>query len=278
MALWLWLERVVKGFNPASLSLLALPNPLLVVLANESVLAIQCTESREFPYPLDNIPDIPLIQSVTKTQLNMKFFHDHRLQVINGVAMLYNDVCIRAFKDIFEEKMKKIVEEHADCGQEEAKLPFWGVSTLVMEEGGSSLSNVDEEDEKKNLNPELEEVLGSLKLKEEENIKEEKAEEVAPEERSIFLKFSRGFPISEIEVQQFFTEKFGDIVENVYMQEVKENKQPLHARLVVNSASNTESVLERRTKVKFTINGKHVWASKFVQKNKSNANSSSSST
>lgn len=58
------------------------------------------------------------------------------------------------------------------------------------------------------------------------------------------------------------------MVEAVYMQEVvAAEDQPLYARLVVPSASVIETVLEGRNRAKFSINGKHVWARKFVRKN-----------
>jgi hypothetical protein len=52
------------------------------------------------------------------------------------------------------------------------------------------------------------------------------------------------------------------------MQEVQaEDQQPLYARLVVRSASFIPVVLEGQSKAKFSINGKHVWARKYVKKN-----------
>lgn len=50
------------------------------------------------------------------------------------------------------------------------------------------------------------------------------------------------------------------------MQEVSEIEQPLYARLVVYPASSMEVVLEGKSKAKFSINGKHVWARKYVRK------------
>ncbi|XAR56110.1 hypothetical protein NMG60_11036442 [Bertholletia excelsa] len=60
--------------------------------------------------------------------------------------------------------------------------------------------------------------------------------------------------------------KFGDIVEAVYMQEVGPEKQVLYARLVVQCGSVVERVVGGQNKAKFNINGKHVWARKYVRK------------
>jgi hypothetical protein len=51
----------------------------------------------------------------------------------------------------------------------------------------------------------------------------------------------------------------------MYMQGVP-SQQPLYARLVVRSASSIPVVLDGKSKAKFTINGKHVWARKYVRK------------
>lgn len=60
--------------------------------------------------------------------------------------------------------------------------------------------------------------------------------------------------------------KFGDFIESVFMQEVTGDDQPLYARLVVRSASSIPVVLNGKSKAKFSINGKHVWARKYVRK------------
>lgn len=55
-------------------------------------------------------------------------------------------------------------------------------------------------------------------------------------------------------------------MEAIYMQEVLPAEQPLYARLIVRLASTIGVVLEGKSRAKFSINGKHVWARKFVRK------------
>ncbi|EEF38483.1 uncharacterized protein LOC8263380 [Ricinus communis] len=91
---------------------------------------------------------------------------------------------------------------------------------------------------------------------------------MAVDDRTIFLTFSKGYPISESEVKEFFTRKYGDCIETIYMQEVLVgDHQPLYARLIVRSPTLIEVVLEGKSKAKFSINGKHVWARKYIRKN-----------
>ncbi|XP_055824393.1 uncharacterized protein LOC129892890 [Solanum dulcamara] len=94
-------------------------------------------------------------------------------------------------------------------------------------------------------------------------VKEEN--EVAPDDRTVFLTFSKGYPISESEVKDFFTRKFGEDVEAVYMQEVPEEEQALYARLVTRSPALLEAIVDGG-KAKYNINGKHVWARKYIKK------------
>ncbi|CAN4125607.1 unnamed protein product [Withania somnifera] len=93
--------------------------------------------------------------------------------------------------------------------------------------------------------------------------KEEK--EVPPDDRTVFLTFSKGYPITETEVKDFFTRNFGEDVEAVYMQEVTEEEQALYARLVTRSPAALETIIDGG-KAKYNINGKHVWARKYVKK------------
>ncbi|CAH8362982.1 unnamed protein product [Eruca vesicaria subsp. sativa] len=102
---------------------------------------------------------------------------------------------------------------------------------------------------------------------------------VQPDDRTVFLTFSKGYPTSESEVWVYFTRKFGEVIETILMQEVKDNEQPLFARMVLKMecASKIEEIVSPGNKQKFTIDGKHVWARKYVRKNLSSTASPSSS-
>ncbi|WCJ42798.1 hypothetical protein M5689_023584 [Euphorbia peplus] len=91
---------------------------------------------------------------------------------------------------------------------------------------------------------------------------------LAPEDRTMFVTFSKGYPVSEWEVRDFFIRSFGEYsIESLHMQEVdKPHEQALFAKIVFKSVTNIHKILNGRDKVKFNINGKHVWARKFVPK------------
>ena len=108
----------------------------------------------------------------------------------------------------------------------------------------------------------------------------ENEEGVIPaDDRTVFLTFSKGYPTSESEVRVYFTRRFGEVIEAILMQEVEENEQPLFARMVLKMecASIIEEIVGPANKKKFTLDGKHVWARKYVRKKPSSTATPSSS-
>lgn len=82
----------------------------------------------------------------------------------------------------------------------------------------------------------------------------------------MFVTFSKGYPVHEHEVQEFFTMSYGDCIEMFQMQEVEPDEQALFARIVFRSVSTIDAILRGQPRMKYTINGKHIWARKFIPK------------
>ncbi|CAB4270612.1 unnamed protein product [Prunus armeniaca] len=93
------------------------------------------------------------------------------------------------------------------------------------------------------LNEKTENVLSRLNL----NNDQQEAEDVPADERTIFLTFSKGYPISKVEVREF-SRKCGVFIDGVFMQEVPADKQPLYAHLVVRSTSSILMFLKGKTR------------------------------
>ncbi|KAI5674271.1 hypothetical protein M9H77_14635 [Catharanthus roseus] len=87
-----------------------------------------------------------------------------------------------------------------------------------------------------------------------------------PENRTLFVTFSKGYPVTESEVRDFFTQLFGKCIEAFYMQPVMPHEQPLYARVVFCKPDIVDLVLNGLQKAKYTINGKHLWMRKFIAK------------
>ncbi|KAL5700563.1 hypothetical protein ACHQM5_025990 [Ranunculus cassubicifolius] len=85
------------------------------------------------------------------------------------------------------------------------------------------------------------------------------------QERTMFVTFSRGFPVSELELSTYLARTYGDVVEAIYLAETLPGVQPLWARVVFRSSSTVEQILKGEEKVRFVIKGKHVWTRRWVQ-------------
>lgn len=88
----------------------------------------------------------------------------------------------------------------------------------------------------------------------------------AAENRTLFVTFSKGYPVTEAEVREFFTKLFGECIESFHMQPVTPPEQALYARVVFCKPDIIDLVLNGLQKAKYTINGKHLWMRKFIAK------------
>ncbi|KAM5584922.1 hypothetical protein ABKV19_004345 [Rosa sericea] len=347
MAFWMWLEHGGKVTHFIHKALNTLPNTLLHIMADESCMVLNVIQNDEFPMVLESdiIPhDIPILQGMTKSGVSLRFFHKNRLSIIRGLTLFFNDVCLRAFEDLyitaahcqnktidpistgiglhpepqnyvrrmvlvnkyynpflvgaatFDAPMETIepLPPHPMDGavvnsnssvdpliwdpRVEAKAVFVGSAQSPSENlRHGFVDPYDLSAQRDFLNNEMADMLSRLHLHDDDGdggdigggVRGDQVEEaVSADDRTIFLTFSKGYPISEKEVREFFTRKYGEFFDAIHMQEVQaEDHQPLYARLVVRSASFIPVVLEGQSKAKFSINGKHVWARMYVKKN-----------
>ncbi|TYI99518.1 hypothetical protein E1A91_A13G023100v1 [Gossypium mustelinum] len=260
MALFLWLENysctpglnLVYNIQPWS-------DPLINALADEAVQCLICLNTDEFPFSHfhDDKCTIPLIRKLTGNEISLRFFHENRVEIVCRITQLVRHICLRAFDDIMKlihDPLIMPVYSEKKMGNQQNLKPNLGF--LI----GAQRSNEMEDLWKgiHNIN---------IKSLEENNGKKKENKEVEADDRTVFLTFSKGYSVSEAEVRDFFTRKFGKIFEGIEMQEVVEGEQPLYAKLVVKYGSDIEMILNGKQKAKFSINGKHVWARKYVRKN-----------
>ncbi|KAK9154422.1 hypothetical protein Sjap_001902 [Stephania japonica] len=88
------------------------------------------------------------------------------------------------------------------------------------------------------------------------------------QERAMFMTFSRGYPVSEAEVRDYFTRNYGDCIESFHMEEVEATQQALYARVVYYTPAMVTAILAGRESVRFVINGKHVRVRRWVSQNR----------
>ena len=244
MGLWLWLEQ--KGFHNVTLKMLSLPHFFINELADEAVTCLKfLTGSTETPlssYDI-NISDIPLIQCLMEKGITFKFFNDNRQNAASEIAKIVNEVCVRAFTDIMQQAVV-LVENNNSTQNHSMVLPSLhsNFGRFGQHFGGTTSSS------STSGTPELH------------------GTQVPPDDRTMFVTFSKGYPVFDWEVREFFTRTYGDCIESLHMQDVQPNEQSLFARIVFHSASTIDVILNGLSKAKFTINGKHVWMRKFIPK------------
>ncbi|KAI9082850.1 hypothetical protein K1719_035180 [Acacia pycnantha] len=273
MALFLWFEKTAKDFTLIS-KLLQWPHALLTDLTNETALVFTCIDSTDC-LTKSNVNlkyfDLPLTQKITNSGISLHFVHRNRVGIKQAIVEVMKNVCDRAFDDIVVQYLlqKKAEKEQNLMKQEgvyynvnagftvavlppppqHAVVPPLAPPLQVVESGFGDAFGV--------------RVLNNNEVWERKDV-------VAADDRTIFLTFSKGYPISESEIHEFFFRRYGDVIEGVLMQEVVSvEEQPLYARMVLRPGfiHMMEAILEGPArKSKFCINGKHLWARKYVRK------------
>lgn len=250
---------------------------------------------------------IPFLKGITESALTLGYINQNRESIIVGVAKNLSDVCNRAFDDLYErayneqmlalerarviEEMKKVrlgaIQQTSTRSSVQPQIasPSWwnGQQQNPNRSRGTSyrwsvrqgtpvrVSAPQERAPAPAVEEEAEAVVTVTEVTEKEGAdnKEDEEEVTEADDRTVFLTFSKGYPISESEVMTYFTRKFGDVIEAIVMKDVKENEQPLFARMVLKMqhASMIEEIVTPMNKNKFTIGGKHVCARKYVRSN-----------
>lgn len=238
MALWLWLERL--GYDSVVKKMLSLPQILINELADEAIICLNCIHNNLISSSSDN-NDIPLTQTLMEKEISLQFFLENRLNGIAGLTKIMNDVCIRALSDL----MQQAVERNAAQSLADSQMVMsHSIHHSLLLPGHRPVGHV----------------VGDMVQP------QTPGTEVPADDRTMFVTFSKGYPVQEWEVRDFFFRSYGDCIESLHMQEAQPHQQALFARIVFHKASTMEMILRGLGKVKFSINGKHVWARKFVPK------------
>ncbi|RID52606.1 hypothetical protein BRARA_G00058 [Brassica rapa] len=209
---------------------------------------------------------IPFLKGVTNSNLTLSYIIQYRDTILVRVTKNLNDVCNRAFDDIYEKgyKEQRLALERAKVIEEMKKIrlgaPQQTPTRFSVQHQTPSWRNVQQQ-----IPPVEEKAKAAVTETKGADNKEDEEEVTPADDRTVFLTFSKGYPISESEVRVHFTRKFGEVIESIVMQEVQENEQPLFARMVLKMeyASKIEEIVTPMNKNKFTIDGKHVCVRKF---------------
>ncbi|KEH43783.1 hypothetical protein MTR_1g102760 [Medicago truncatula] len=289
MAFLMWIEWISKDGNLVANILSHWSDIMLNNLADEVVVILNFLESSHCPNVYVHESNLPLIQHILRRNVTLKFFHEKRLEVINDITKFINDVCVRAFTDIIEQ-----LNYHRAMKEQELYLAnIHGAGVIPthlhpeefgvpqVNELGSSFNNAHENyDVSLLIKLDISEILNNLNLNDIFGVDTrivahvgndgEKRRETRQlvDDRTIFMTFSKDCPVYENELREFFTRKFGNIIDNLIMQEANSPEQSMYARLVVRreAVDMVDRFLDDNPRMKFSINGKSVWVRKYIRK------------
>ncbi|KAF3541844.1 hypothetical protein F2Q69_00018758 [Brassica cretica] len=233
MTFLIYLDRSVRGSKLIS-DLVSLPDLSISTIVDEVQICRRCLSYTHFPTFLAsmgsiNAASIPWIRRMTSEKLTLAVIHLNRNEIILEMTDILNTICYPAFEDICV-----LFKTHKERKFIQFLCGQQGTSNRVA----AGTSNVE-------------------------------GQHVRADDRTVFLKFSKGYPISEAEVHDYFTRIFGDIVEAIHMGGVKRKDQAMYACMVLRSAAKIpEIVSDGLDRTKFTINGKYFWARRFIPNHK----------
>ncbi|KAH0853851.1 hypothetical protein HID58_092809, partial [Brassica napus] len=252
MATWLWLEDF--GFEHIFSVIMALNDPLIAALANEAVLCFRCLESEEPPNGFSQIP-----VTAEFMDISLQIIYQNRYSAITGIKNFLTTVCSRIFSDIVQQVLPS---SYITSHNQPLIIPGFPHPTFGSINVMPSVASLDNFSSR-NLFPIPSGIWGW------------NASCIATEnDRTLFLTFSRGIPVSEAEVRLVFTEKYGEnCAKGVHIPKYGGNlpnenlnsnqdvqQQSLYGRLVLDSVVTVDRILMGESKQKFYIDGKPIWA------------------
>ncbi|KAL8464110.1 hypothetical protein ACS0TY_033872 [Phlomoides rotata] len=258
LGLWLWLERA--GFYNFISKVLRLPTFLIDEVADEAMACLGCLNA-QFPPPTESA-EIPLTQSLVQRDISLQFFQENRLTTFQEIQNLVRGVCVPTLSDIWQSGASA---SHYNSSQ----APIMGTARASSSNQAWAPHPVQRNTvSSRPQNHEMFRYEMPQNYGGRPRHREMSQEERERNERTMFVTFSKGYPVSEAEIRRFFSGIFGNCIESFYMQEARGGEQALYARIVFRSPLYIDSILEGqvRGKVKIILNGKHVWMRKFVPK------------
>ncbi|XP_026428694.1 uncharacterized protein LOC113324605 [Papaver somniferum] len=231
MALWLFMEDL--GYPNVIPMLLSYPSDIIDYAFEEAKVLVYHILTRTPPPSslIDTPITLRLIHVVgSRAYIPMKnLYHDGTIPYIEITNRL-KDLCCTLFEDIFIEAMS---------GTNATNTTVYS-QRLFNEIGGSSSVPTVEE-------PQVVRVS------------------TPPSERTMFITFSKEFPITEDQLREYFVGMHGDCIERIDMQEIQPPQRRLmFAKIAFNESETIDQILGGVEAVWLLINGVRVRASKEI--------------
>jgi hypothetical protein len=248
MALWLWLEKV--GCHNLIKKVSILSGTLINALVSEAVTCLQILEMDNPIIPIGG--GLPLTKIITQKEISLQMFNMKRYTSVTGIKIVLNQICARIFDDILQIVLKRqniIATQGTTSRTHTPNIPLTLPGFPHPLFGTFDLSPRTE-----NINLSDERIW----------IEKRPYDDATNDDRSLFLTFSRGFPVSEMEVRCLFTTNYGDCIQSLTMGGNKnQGEQPLFAVMILKMVEIVDQILMGKRVAKLHINGKHIWARKY---------------
>ncbi|KAI9174233.1 hypothetical protein LWI28_014354 [Acer negundo] len=232
IALWLLLEEI--GYHDLIRTIHSHHETTIEALFNEALLFLECIKSTISIERTALIYNSPVFYLLFNEPMNQRFSYYNREFMYKRFMHIMGTVCDKIFGE-------RAAIEVDMSGMRPVPL----VRVAINEEGSSPTSQT-------NLNPEASEFY---------------PRHIVPEEaRTMFVTFSKGYPLSRHEIVNFFTSKWGGVVEDVIMEHTRPGQNPQFGRIVFTASTAMARVLNGQSKAKFLVNRKHLWARPYVQR------------
>nr|CAD1835082.1 unnamed protein product [Ananas comosus var. bracteatus] len=233
VTLIMWLDLI--GINIVGFTRELQNHAEIVRFVSESEVVLNCLRQDSPPLSPKGgaYAEIPTISSLARESFDLRFFLFHQDMVVRGLAQLLDGVGTV----IFDDGLNALFWAHeaaVRAAEEEAR---WKGSRSVLPP----------------LPPELAKPYYCRGLA------------PMPDDcRSMFITFSKGNPLRRDEIVEYFTERWGDCIERVMMERTPPGVTPMYGRIVFTGESFIGLVLNGERLVKFMINGRQLWARKYV--------------
>ena len=247
MGLWLWLENT--GYPNIITTMMKLSDSMVKSLAKEAATCLNFLEVENPHIPIGG--DLPLTRILVQRDISLMLFIEKRFVAIAGIRSILNNICARIFSDILRIILRSTNNTNIASTSRANSRP------LVVPGFPHPLFGAF------NVPPEIED----LDLSDERIWTSGRpSNHVTEEDKTMFLTFSRGFPVFEEEVRHLFTGLYGDCVRDLVMGNANANNQPMFATMVVDGVATVDRILNGSHIAKFRVNGKDIWARKYERR------------
>ncbi|CAL4923822.1 unnamed protein product [Urochloa decumbens] len=243
IALWLWLESA--GHHNFIRRVAAFPGPVVLRFVEEAISCLRCLTSSSQGALIGSDDGrnrgLPCTNALLAAPIDdVGYFHGRR-EILDGVTHQYRSVCLAVCNvGSSTTTCVPINTSGVPAALPMASSPAPRVAPLPLNPMAAPFQ----------LNPMAPPWIPMQPL---------------PDDyRTLFITFSKGYPISKEDIIEFFNSVFGPCVETVTVEKVAPGQCPVYGRMILRSAAMIPVVLKGRETAKFVINSKHLWARVYI--------------